>query len=98
MKGLLKVTFMKAQESKKKKKKKGEKASVFLEDTTETMRECGNMDSRGHSDEVSDGSEEISLETGEDHPKPWTYNSLCRASEAERPFLWVWKAYCQAKE
>lgn len=54
--------------------KKGEKASVFLENTTETTRECGNMDSKGHSDEVSDGSEEISLETGEDHPKPWTYN------------------------
>ena len=79
--------------------KKGEKASVFLENTTETMRECGNMNSRGHSDEVSDGSEEISLETGEDHPKPWAYNpSFCRAAEAERPFLWVWKAYCQAKE
>ena len=43
--------------------KKGEKASVFLENTTETMRECGNMDGRGHSDEVSDGSEKISLKT-----------------------------------
>lgn len=67
--------------------KKGEKVSVFLENTTETMKECGNMDGRGHSDEVSDGSEEISLKTGENHPKPYGYNSsLCRAAEAERPF------------
>lgn len=29
------------------------------------------MDGRGHSDEVSDGSEKISLKTGEDHPRPW---------------------------